>query len=144
MGKRIALFDFVEIDSVDFSDGQVRSIAFTSEDEQVDASGFNATGNDETLSGKRTRQVEVEMFMDRDTGSVKATLYPLHRDRETFEFVWRADQNNPVSTTNPELRGQVTLPTWEEGATRGEVETATLTFISQGDAGLEFVDTAPP
>lgn len=141
MGKRIALYDYFEIDGVQFDTGEVRSVAFSSEDEQVDASGFNATGNDETLSGKRAKSVTLEVFMKRDAGSVKDILYPLHRDRATFEFVWRADQNAGVSATNPELRGDVTLPTWAEGATRGEVEVATLTFISQGDAGLEFYDT---
>lgn len=141
MPKRIALYDGFEIDGVDFSDGQVRSVEFTSEDEQVPASGFNSSGNDETLAGTRARSVTLEVFIKRDSNETFQTLYPLHKNRSTFDFEWVANQNAGVSATNPALRGEVTLPTWTNGATRGEVEVATLTFLSQGDDGLEFYAT---
>lgn len=139
--KRIALYDYVEIDQISFASGFVRSIEFTSEDEQVDASGFSATGVDEILAGRRTRSVTVEFFMTRAANEVHQVLYPLHRDKTIFEFVWRANQNSSVSATNPELRGNVTLPSWTEGATRGEVEVASLTFISDPTTPLEFYAT---
>jgi hypothetical protein len=138
MPKRIALTDYIALDGVSFSDGQVRSVDFTSEDAQVDASGFNSTGNDETLAGTRARSVTLEVFIKRDAGETFQVLYPLHKNKSTFDFVWRANQNASVSATNPELRGSVILPTWTAGATRGEVEVATLTFISQGSNPLEF------
>lgn len=140
MGKRIALHDYIEVDGEDLSEF-ARSVSFTSEDEQVDVSGFNASGQNETLAGNRARSVTVEFFMSRESGEVHDTIYPLHRDREEFEFVWRADQNEVVSSTNPELRGTVIVPTYGEGATRGEAETTSITFVSQGDAGLEFTDS---
>lgn len=139
--KRIALYDYIEIDQVSFASGFVRSVSFSSEDEQVDASGFSATGVDEFLAGRRTRSVTVEFFMTRAANEVHQVLYPLHRDKTIFEFVWRANQNAAVSATNPELRGNVTLPSWIEGATRGEVETASLTFISDSTTPLEFYAT---
>lgn len=139
--KRIALYDYVEVDQVSFASGFVRSVSFTSDDEQVDASGFSASGVDEILAGKRTRSVTVEFFMTRAAAEVHQTLYPLHRDKTIFEFVWRANQNSAVGPTNPELRGNVTLPSWIEGATRGEVETASLTFVSDGTTPLEFYET---
>lgn len=141
MGKRIALNDYVEVDGVPFDTGEVRSINFTSDDEQIDASGFNATGTDEILAGKRARQIVVEFFMKRDAGSVHPVLYPLHRNKSVFTFEWRADQNSGAGAANPALRGLVTLPSWSEGATRGDVEVTSLTFISQGVGGLEFYAT---
>lgn len=141
MAKRIALTDHIAIDGVTFDSSSVRSVAFTSDDEQVPAGGFNASGQTEILPGQRTRSVTLEMFMDRTTGSVRQVLYPLHRDKSSFDFVWRADMNAAVSSQNPELRGTVKLPTWNEGATFGEVEVATLEFVSQSSNPLEFFET---
>ncbi len=140
MGKRIALTDYIEVDGVDLS-YFARSVAFTSTDDQIDVSGFNATGADETLAGKRARQVTVEFGMGRGSNEPHQVLYPLHKNRSEFDFVWRADVNAGVSSTNPELRGTVILPEYDEGATRGDYETASLTFVSQGDDGLEFYET---
>lgn len=140
MGKRVALYDFIEVDGVTIS-SFVRSVSFDSTDDQVDASGFNATGTDETLAGKRARSVTLEVMMGRGSNEPHSVLYPLHKNRSTFDFVWRANVNSAVGPSNPELRGEVTLPTYSEGATRGELEVATLTFVSQGDSGLEFYET---
>lgn len=140
MGKRIALTDYIEVDGVDLS-YFARSVAFTSADDQVDVSGFNATGTDESLAGKRARSVTVEFGMGRGSNEPHQVLYPLHKNRSEFDFVWRSDVNNAVGATNPELRGTVILPQYDEGAVRGDYETASLTFVSQGDDGLEFYET---
>lgn len=141
MSKRVALTDYIELDNVSFSNGEVRSISFTSEDEQVPAGGFNPDGETEILPGLRTRAVTIEFYTDRASGAMHQVLYPLHRDRSSFDFVWRANQNASVSATNPELRGTVKLPSWSEGATFGEVETTSLTFTSVQSDGLEFYET---
>lgn len=140
MGKRIALTDYIEVDGEDLS-YFARSIAFNSADDQVDVSGFNASGTDEFLAGKRVRTATVEFGMSRGASGPHQVLYPLHRDKSEFDFVWRADVNAVVSATNPELRGTVILPTYDEGATRGDYEVASMVFVSQGDAGLEFYET---
>lgn len=137
MAKHIALHAYVEIDNVTFNDGEVRAFNLVSEDEQVDASGFNVTGNNETLQGNRARSLELEFFTDRAAGQMAQVLYPLHRDRLTFDVSFRENMNAAVSATNPEWRGECILPQWNESATRGEVETTTLVFVSQGDDGLE-------
>lgn len=139
--KRIALYDSVSVDGVSFAAGFVRSVAFTSDDAVVDASGFNASGTDESLAGQRTQSVTVEFFMTRAANEVHQVLYPLHRDKAIFSFEWIANQNLGVSATNPALRGSVKLPSWAEGATRGDVETASLTFISDSSNPLEFYET---
>src|SRR5688572_25015369 len=141
MAPSIALYAYVEIDGVTFNDGEIRSVDLQSEDEQVDASGFNSTGNDYTLQGARARSIAFEFFTDRSAGAMADVIYPLHRDRSTFEVVYKANQNDATSATNPEWRGDCILPNWNESAERGAVETTTLTFISQGDDGLERYDT---
>lgn len=128
MGKRIALKDYIEVDGVDISN-YVRSVSFTSEDERVDASGFNSTGASEFLLGTRVREITLEIIMGRASNEPHQVLWNLHNARLSFDLVWRADSSNVVSTTNPELRGTVQLPTYGEGATRGELETASFTFI---------------
>ena len=140
MAKRIALKDYIEVDNVDLSNF-ARAVEFTSEDERVDASGFNSAGTSEFLQGVRTQEITIEFFGSRGSNEVHQVLYPLHRDRLAFDFVWRADSSAVVSATNPELRGQALLPTYGEGATRGEVETASLTFIAADEDGFEFFAT---
>ena len=143
MPKRIALKDSVEVDSVDLSDF-ARSVRFTSEHEQVDVSGFNATGANEYLAGTTTQNVTVEFFGSYGTGEVHATLYPIHKDREVVPIAWRPDQTTPASATNPELRGNVQLLQYGPGGTRGDVDTFEATFITADPAGLVFETTPLP
>lgn len=139
-GKRVALHDYVEVDHVDLSKW-CRNVGITSDDDQIDASGFSASGTDEMIAGKRARSVTLDVIMSRDAGGPHQVLYPLHRDRSEFYFVWRPDVNTAVGPTNPEWRGVVTLPTWSEGATRGDLETATLTLQSSPTQPLELHET---
>ncbi len=134
--KRIALKDYVEVDGVDLS-LYCRSVAFSSVDERVDASGFNSTGADEFLAG-RTREITCEFMNSRAANLVHQVIYRLHDEKVEFDFEWRADSTAGASSTNPALRGTVILPEYQEGAVRGELEVLSLTFVSQGDAGLEF------
>lgn len=141
MAKHSALFAYIELDNVSFSNGQVREVGFTSSDAQIDAGGFNADGDTEFLSGQRTKQVTMTFYMDRASGAVNQVLYPLHRDKTIFHLVYRENQNNAVGATNPELRGAVRLPEWAESATFGDVETLTLTFVSDISDPLEKYET---
>jgi hypothetical protein len=140
MGKRIALKDAVSVDAVDLSN-LARGVTFSSEHSQEDVSGFSATGVNEYLAGPTTQSVTVTFFGSYGTGEVHATLYPIHRDRETVPFAWRPDQTTVVSATNPELRGNVMLYTYGPGATRGDVDTFDATFVSADADGLQFFDT---
>jgi hypothetical protein len=128
MSKRIALKDLIEVDGVDISN-YVRAVTFTSTDDRIDASGFNPTGASEFLSGQRVDEVALDIIMGRDASQPHQVLWPLHRDRSDFDFVWRADSSVAIGATNPELRGTVALPEYSEGATRGELEVQTLTFV---------------
>jgi hypothetical protein len=140
MAKRIALKDNVTVDSVDLSN-LARSVSFSSEHDQVEVSGFSATGINQYLAGPTTQSVTVTFFGSYGTGEVHATLYPIHRDREVVPFAWRPDQTAVVSATNPELRGNVMLYSYSPAATRGDVETFDATFQAADEDGLQFFDT---
>lgn len=138
--KRVALTDFIEADNVDISNN-VRAIGFTSEDDRIDASGFNANAQSEFIPGTRVQQVTMTIIHSTASGEVRQVLYPLHRDKTSFYLRWRKHGESSVGPTNPELRGNVTLPTWAEGANRGELETADLTFETADTTGLVWYET---
>lgn len=139
-GKRVALTDYVEVDGADLS-VWCRGVTYTSTDDQIDASGFNASGSDDMLAGKRANSVQLDIIMSRASGGPHDVLYPLHRDRLEFDFVWRTDVNNAVGPTNPELRGTFILPEYGEGATRGDLEVATLTLVGTSTTPPQFWET---
>lgn len=139
-GKRVALYDYVECDGADLSKW-CRGVTFTSTDDQIDASGFNATGSDDYLAGKRAQSVQLDIIMSRDANGPHAVLAPLHRDRSEFDFVWRPDVNSAAGATNPELRGTVILPEYGEGATRGDLEVTTITLVGTSTSPLTFYET---
>lgn len=140
MAKRIALKDYIYVDGADLSD-HARSVSFSSEHAQVDVSGFSSTGTDEFLAGNTTRSLEVEFFMDNASGSTFQTLWPLHRDKSSFPIKWRKDVSASVSATNPELRGNAQILTFPQSSTRGEVETATVTFTPADSTGFYWIYT---
>lgn len=140
MSKRIALKDFIEVDGVDLSNF-ASAIQLHSDDEQVDVSGFNATGADEFLAGKRTQSVDVTFFGSYGSGEVHDTLYHLYRDRETFSFKWRPDQTAGASSTNPELSGTCQLLSYGPGANRGQADSFQVTFTAADENGLVYGET---
>lgn len=139
-GKTVALKWFVECDGVDLSKW-FRDIHVNSEDDQVDASGFNPTGVDDIIPGKRARSVTGQVMMSRVADGPHQILFPLHENRSEFDIVLRADSSAGVSATNGEWRGKVTMPTWSEGATRGELEVTDVTFNSVASDPLTYYAT---
>jgi len=137
----IALYAHFAADGVTFDSSDIRSISYSSADEQIDAGGFNTDGDTSTLSGQRTKTVEVEFYMNRAAGKVHQVLYPLHRDRTIFDLATRANMNASASATNQELRGSVRLPEWGESKQFGQVEVLTLTFVSDVSNPLEYYST---
>lgn len=140
MSKRVALKDRIEVDNVEIGN-YCRAVSFSSEHENVDVSGFTDSGADESLAGKTVQSVTIEVFGSYGSGQIHQTIYPLHRDRSVFGFKWRPDRTASVSSTNPELRGNVQALTYSPGATRGEVETFQVTMTAADSDGLEFFYT---
>lgn len=128
--KDIALSDEIHIDGVDVSDA-FRSFGFSSEDEQVDVSGFNATGSDEFLQGKRTQSFSGEAFY---TPELYALLYPLYRDRSTF--VVKYTPNGLADPTREYYSGNCNIQAFNPNATRGDVRVMTVTLNAADAAGI--------
>jgi hypothetical protein len=142
MPKRVALKDHVQVALQDLSTF-ARSVTFSSEHARIDVSGFNATGSDEFLAGATTQSVTVEFYNSYGTSEVHQTLYPIHATRSVVAFQWRPDQTSPISVTNPELRGNVQLLTYNPAATRGDAETWSADFVAADPAGLAYVTVGP-
>ena len=137
MAKRIALKDSVKVDTTDLSNW-ARSVEFSSEHDRVDVSGFNPTGAREYLAGATDQSVTVEFFNGYGTGEPHPILYPIHKNRTTVAFAWRQDQTAAVGVTNPELRGNVQLLTYNPSVTRGEEDAWTAEFVAADSAGLTY------
>jgi hypothetical protein len=140
MPKRIALKDSVMVDDTDLSNFS-RSVRLQSEHARIDVSGFSQTGADEFLAGNTTQSVTVEHYGSYGTGEVHETLYPIHKNREIVPFAWRPDMTAPASATNPELRGNVQVLTYNPGGTRGDADTFEVEYTAADEAGLEFFTT---
>lgn len=140
MSKSIALKDFVEVDHVDISD-LCYGVHPTMTHTQEDVSGFNSTGSDEYLPGRTTSTVTLDLFGAFGSNETHQVLYPLFRDRSTFYFRWRPDMSNPVSATNPELRGNANIYEYGPEAQRGSVRTFSATLQAADSTGFVYYET---
>lgn len=140
MAKRIALKDAVTVDTTDLSNW-ARAVEFSSEHERIDVSGFNATGAREYLAGATDQEVTIEFFNGYGAGEPHTILYPIHKNRTTVAIKWRPDQTAVVSASNPELRGNVQLLTYNPSVTRGEEDAWQATFVAADSAGLTYFTT---
>ena len=137
MPKRIALTDSVTVDLVDLSNF-ARQVQYTSSHARVDVSGFNPTGANEYLAGPTDQSVAIDFYGSYGAGEVHETLYPIHKNRTVVALAWRPDGANPVSATNPELRGNVQVYDYGPGGQRGSEDAFQVTFNAADEAGLEF------
>lgn len=130
--KDISLSDEIHIDGNDVSDA-FSDFSLSDVMEQVDVSGFNATGSDEFLSGKRTPQFTGTAFY---TPELEAILWPLHDNRDTFTVVWKPNGLADPARESYSLECQ--LLEWNPTATRGSPRTMQLTFPAATGAGVVF------
>lgn len=128
MGKEIALYDRVSVDSNDVSD-YCSAVATESENEQVDVSGFNAGGTDEFLAGKRTQAITFTFFAGPE---IHAILEPIHTERSLVEIEWQPA--GLIDGTRETLSGMAQLLTYPPSAERGSPRTIEARF-TPGDAG---------
>jgi len=140
MPKRIALTDKIQLDSTDLSDF-ARQVQFTSDDAQVDVSGFNTLGTNEYLPGPRTQSVTVDFYGSYGTGEVHQTLYTIYKNRTTTALKWRPDGVAVVGVSNPELRGNAKVYSYGPGAQRGSEDTFQVTFMPADAAGFDYFTT---
>jgi hypothetical protein len=133
--KDIALHDSISIDGNDVSNA-FRTFGFTSDDAQVDVSGFSVTGTEETLQGVRSQTLEGEAFY---TPELFAILYPLYNSRSVFFVSWQPD--GLIDGSREIYEGNVHIFTFNPNATRGDVRVMTCTFKAADSAGIYVVGT---
>lgn len=137
MSKEIALKDSISLDSNDISDF-CSGIDPQMEDSIEDVSGFNATGVDESIPGKRTQTIVLTVF---DSSEMHAIFWPIYKNRDVVPFAWRPDQSLPVGADNQSLEGNVQISNYPRSRTRGSVATFQVTLITGDADGLDYVST---
>lgn len=120
--KKVALHDRITVDGVDMSNA-FRSFGSTSEDQDVDVSGFSASGVDETLSGTRAQGFTGEMFI---TSENDAFMRDLHTNRTIFEVAWQKD--GLVGSDFATEHALCQLRNYDPSSSRGQPYTTTVTF----------------
>ena len=133
MAKQIALRDRIEIDGTTFSAGEVRSVEVESENQEVDASGFSTSGNDEKLAGSRVQSITFEIFHTEETFLI---LEPIHTNREIVAIEWQPD--GLVDTGRETLYGNASLLTLNPGAARGDVRVLTCRMTPSDSDGFAY------
>lgn len=134
--KEIALYDKITVDGEDVSN-LFKSIAPDITDAEVDVSGFSVTGADETLQGNRTSTLTADIFY---TPEGHAILYPLFRDRVTFEVTWQPD--GLIDPTREVWHGNVKMFGYNPSATRGDARVMSGVAFKAADADGIVADAA--
>jgi hypothetical protein len=137
MAHEIALKDKVTLDGSDIS-SDCYGVHPNFTKDQVDASGFSATGKATIIPGNETNEVTLDLFW---TQAVHAVLWTLYESGAAAPFTWRRDQNSSASASNPEIRGNVKVYNYPPEAVRGSVRTFSVTLVSGDDTGLVFYET---
>lgn len=133
--KEIALHDKITIDGTDFSN-LVRSVETESEHEQVDASGFSVSGQDEFLAGSQTKSITFEVFGGDESAPI---LIPIHEDRETVYVTWQPD--GLLDSSRETLVGNCLLVSYPVGSSRKEVRATPARFVPADEDGLHWINT---
>ena len=112
--------------------------------EQVDVSGFSATGTREYLPGLADESIVVQFENDFAATSVHATLQPLFANGTTFTVYVAPDATAPISATNPAYGGTGCLFDYNglSGALNARSET-TATFKPAPGSSFQWTAVAP-
>lgn len=108
MAKFVFTKGKVVVNNVDLSD-HAFGVDTPQEKEQIDISGFSATGTKEFAPGATDQTIEVKFLQDFAASSVHATLNPLYTGGSSFPIYVMPDQTLGTSATNPKYGGTATL-----------------------------------
>ena len=143
MAKYINTDVKVVVNNYNLSDHSFR-VSTPSEKEQVDVSGFSATGTREFLPGVADQTIEVSFLQDFGTNSVHQVLEPLYRLGSAFPMFVQPDSDVGTSASNPIFGGTANLFTYNgldgELNSRGEV---TATFKPSAGSRFAWGTVAP-
>lgn len=134
MAKEILRDARIEINGVVLSD-HANQVEVPSEKEEQDVTGFGATSREIQL-GLGDASISMTLFQDFATGSVHATLWPIHRDG-TAVVVKVRKSSAAISATNPEWTMTGVLPAYTPlSGGVGEPSTIEATFRNASQAGI--------
>ena len=107
MAKFILQDGYVSVSGTDLSD-HAFNVDLPQEREQIDVSGFNATGAKSFLPGSTDATATVQFLQDFAANKVHATLEPLYRNSSTFALIIKPT-STVTSATNPAFQGTAAL-----------------------------------
>jgi hypothetical protein len=128
--KKISRHDKITIDGTDVSNS-FREFGYTSEHEEIDVTGFSATGTTETLPGVTTQAFTGEAFY---TEELALIVEPLHRNRTPAVITWQPD--GLVDATREIYSGTVTINTFGPADTVGSVAVMPFAARPSTSAGI--------
>lgn len=135
MAKIVLKNALVEVAGVDLSD-HFQSVTIEDAAEEIDFTGFSASGYREIGAGLKDVSITGAAFQDFDASEVDATLWPLYQSGGTFSVKVKAE-NVATSPTNPEYSITARLLQYSPIAGGvGEASTTDVTFRNAGTAGL--------
>jgi hypothetical protein len=120
--KGSALHDKITVDGVDMSNA-FHSFGFTSDDNDVDVSGFSESGTDETQSGTRAEGFAGDMYITPETEEI---MWPIHYNRSIVEVSWQP--NGLIDPTRKVYHALCQLRTFDPSNTRGEASITPVSF----------------
>lgn len=128
--KKTALHDRITVDGLDVSNA-FDSFGFSSDDQDVDVSGFSVSGVDESLSGTRAEGFSGEAFW---TKELEALIVPLHQNRTIFQVSWQPE--GLVDNTRTTYHALCQLRNLDPQAQRGQPYKTTLNFKVADSNGI--------
>ncbi len=129
--KLVALHDRIEIDNQDVSNA-FREFGFSSEDSEIDVSGFSVSGVDETLQGTRAQGFSGTAFF---TPEYEAIVAPIHFNREIVRVLWQP--NGLIDGSATVYWGNCTINQFSPTNTRGDVSTSPFTAKTADETGIQ-------
>lgn len=134
MAKFILTDGKTTINGVNLSD-HAHNLDTPQEKDRVDVSGFNSTGTQEFLPGRKTESATIQFRQDFANSSVHQTIEPLFRNNTTFAFEILPTSGS-VSATNPRFWGTASVFSYNgisgEISAVGEVSVTLLPATSTG------------
>jgi hypothetical protein len=132
--KQVARHDKITIDGTDVSNS-FREFGRPSEHSQEDASGFSASGADESLAGRTSQSFEGVAFY---TEELALIVEPIHDSRAIVEITWQP--NGLVDSTREVYVGNCQILTFSPRNTRGQVSTFDFSATAADENGITVSD----
>ena len=137
MPKFISTDWLVRVNSVLLSD-HAFDVSITDEKEQIDVSGFSATGRREFLPGPQDQTIAISFLQDFAASSVHATIWPLYEGGSSFPILVQPDSDAGTTSSNPTYSGTASIYSYPTGATLNERAEAVMEFKPAPNARFDW------